>query len=239
MVEWLLIIELWLKVYQRPNLSKLKNLTWAKTAVSLFKILLKNCPKQVHKDYPLAGPCICNYKLEFAFAIISTLSGPIVVFLFSFLILIVVEWFLNCDWRFTKGQTLPNLSKLKNLTLAGPCICNYKLEFAFAIISTLSGPIVVFLFSFLILIVVEWFLNCDWRFIIYVNATPMYLCIHVYIHVSMYLSMHLWVHPCIHVFIYASMYLCMHPCTYVIMYVYVSMYLCIYASMFLLTYLCI
>jgi len=29
-------------------------------AVFLIKILYKNCKKQVHKGYPLAGPCICN-----------------------------------------------------------------------------------------------------------------------------------------------------------------------------------
>ena len=29
-------------------------------AVFFIKILYKNCKKQVHKGYPLAGPCICN-----------------------------------------------------------------------------------------------------------------------------------------------------------------------------------
>jgi len=37
--------------------------------VFCIKILFKKCKKQVHKGYPLAGPCICNEKLELALAI--------------------------------------------------------------------------------------------------------------------------------------------------------------------------
>ena len=46
--------------------------------------------KKVHKGYLLAGPFICNYKLELPFAIRNNLSGS-PVFFYPF-------FFLNCGW---------------------------------------------------------------------------------------------------------------------------------------------
>ena len=46
--------------------------------------------KQVHKEYPPAGPCICNYKLELARANKKNLcASP--VFFSCFLFLIVAK----------------------------------------------------------------------------------------------------------------------------------------------------
>ena len=44
---------------KKTNLYKLKDFTLFKTAV-FFNPLKKKCKKQIHKEYPLAGPCICN-----------------------------------------------------------------------------------------------------------------------------------------------------------------------------------
>ena len=43
----------------------------------------KNCKKQVHKDYPLAAPAICNHKSTCALAVKNNLCGSH-VFLFEF-----------------------------------------------------------------------------------------------------------------------------------------------------------
>ena len=75
--------------------------TFSKTAVFFVnKILLKQCTKQVHKGYPLAGPCVCNHRLELAFAIRNNLSGSSVfVFSLSFF-KIMAEWFsIRIQWR--------------------------------------------------------------------------------------------------------------------------------------------
>ena len=59
----------------KANLYQIQNFTLFIKAGFFKQILLKNCKKQVHKGYPLAGPCICNYKLELALAIRNNLLG--------------------------------------------------------------------------------------------------------------------------------------------------------------------
>ena len=109
---------------KKTNLYKLKKNTFSKTAVLFFKILFKNCKKQVHKGYTLAGPCICNYELELVFAIRNTLSGsPVFLFLSSFLI--VVEWMvLNCDWMLFKSIDQANLFNLKKNAFSKTAVFN-------------------------------------------------------------------------------------------------------------------
>ena len=63
------------KSKNKANLYQIQNFTLFKKGVFFIKILLKNCKKTVHKGYPLAGPCICNLKLELALAIKNNLSG--------------------------------------------------------------------------------------------------------------------------------------------------------------------
>ena len=63
------------KSKNKANLYQIKNFTLFKKAVFFIKIRLKNCKNQVHKGYPLAGPCICNKKLELALAIRNNLPG--------------------------------------------------------------------------------------------------------------------------------------------------------------------
>ena len=48
------------KSKNKANLYQIKNFTLFKKAGFFIKIRLNNCKKQVHKGYPLAGPCICN-----------------------------------------------------------------------------------------------------------------------------------------------------------------------------------
>ena len=60
-VEWFeIVIACFSKAKNKANLYQIKNFTLFKNAVFFIKIILKNCKKQVHKGYPLAGPCICN-----------------------------------------------------------------------------------------------------------------------------------------------------------------------------------
>ena len=74
---------------KKTYLFKLENFTFFKTVCFLFQNPLKN--EKIHKRYPFAGPCICNYKLELAFAINKQPFGLTRVF--SFLLP-----FLNCGW---------------------------------------------------------------------------------------------------------------------------------------------
>jgi len=75
-VEWIyIVIACFSKAKNKANLCQIKNFTLFKRAVFFIKILYKNCKKQVHKGYPLAGPCICNKKLELTLAIQNNLSG--------------------------------------------------------------------------------------------------------------------------------------------------------------------
>ena len=187
---WIVVDLFWIvigcssKAQTKQTLTNSKKNTFFQNSCFLFKPLLKNCKKQVHKGYPLAGPCICNYKLKWTFAIKNNLFGS-TVFFFSFflLLLIVVESFwivIGCSSKAQTKQTLTNSKKntffqnscflfkplLKNCKkqvhkgypLAGPCICNYKLKWTFAIKNNLFGS-TVFFFSFflLLLIVVESF----------------------------------------------------------------------------------
>ena len=108
--DWML-----LQNTNKANLDKFKKKTFFQNSCFLFKPLLKNCKKQVHKGYPLAGPCICNYKLKWIFAIKNNLFGS-TVFFFSFflLLLIVVESFwivIGCSSKAQTKQTLTDLKK--------------------------------------------------------------------------------------------------------------------------------
>jgi len=68
-VEWFsIVIARFSKAKSKANLYQIKNFTLFKRAVFFIKILFKNCKKQVHKGYPLAVPCLCNYKLELVLA---------------------------------------------------------------------------------------------------------------------------------------------------------------------------
>ena len=78
------------KSRNKANLSKIKKITWFKTAVFFITILLKNARNRCAKGYPLAAcPSIaiinlCNKKQLFWLALFFCL------FLF---LLLVVEWF--------------------------------------------------------------------------------------------------------------------------------------------------
>ena len=72
------------KAQTKQTLTNSKKNTFFQNSCFLFKPLLKNCKKQVHKGYPLAGPCICNYKLKWTFAIKNNRSGSPVLFSLSF-----------------------------------------------------------------------------------------------------------------------------------------------------------
>jgi len=63
------VIACFSKAKSKANPYQIKNYTLFKRAVFVIKILSKIAKKQVHKGYPLAGPCICNSKLELALAI--------------------------------------------------------------------------------------------------------------------------------------------------------------------------
>ena len=78
----------------------------------------KPITKQVHKGYPLAGPCIRNEKLELALAIKKQPFWLQYVFPFSALVsLIVVEWSLIAIACFSKAENKANLYHLKDFTL--------------------------------------------------------------------------------------------------------------------------
>ena len=122
---WLNRFELWLGAPPKHKQSRpwqiLKN-TFFQNSCFLFKPLLKNCKKQVHKGYPLAGPCICNYKLKWTFAIKNNLFGSLVLFWFSFflLLLIVVEWFwlvIGCSFKGQTKQTFTDI-RLRKIKLS-------------------------------------------------------------------------------------------------------------------------
>ena len=60
-VEWFFNCDcMFFKSKNKQTFTKSKTLPCSKKAVFFIKILLNNCKKQVHKGYPLAGPCICN-----------------------------------------------------------------------------------------------------------------------------------------------------------------------------------
>ena len=109
------------KSTNKANLYQIQSFTVFKKTGFFMKILLNNCKKQVHKGYPLAGPCICNSKLEFALAIINNLSGSSWFFFPSSLVfLIVAEWFLFVIACFSKAKTKQTFTKSKTL----PCSVN-------------------------------------------------------------------------------------------------------------------
>ena len=66
------------KSKSKANLYQIQNFTLFKKAVFFIKFLLTNCKQQVHKGYPLAGPCICNYKMELALARKTTFLALVV-----------------------------------------------------------------------------------------------------------------------------------------------------------------
>ena len=152
------------KAKNKANPYQIKNYTLFKRAVFVIKILSKIAKKQVHKGYPLAGPCICNSKLELALAIKNNPSGSSCFFPSSLVFLVVVEWFQIVIARLPKAKNKATLYQIKNFTLfkravffikilstiakkqvhkgyplAGPCICNSKLELALAIKNNPSG----------------------------------------------------------------------------------------------------
>ena len=107
---------------KKTNLYKLKSFTFSKTAVFFFKILLNNCKKKVHKGYPLADPCICNYKYS-----ICNKKQPfgLTYIFFSFLPFFNCGWMvLNCDWMLFKSINKANLYKLKNFILSKTAVFN-------------------------------------------------------------------------------------------------------------------
>ena len=109
------------KSTNKANLYQIQSFTVFKKTGFFMKILLNNCKKQVHKGYPLAGPCICNSKLELALAIINNLSGSSWFFFPSSLVfLIVAEWFLFVIACFSKAKTKQTFTKSKTL----PCSVN-------------------------------------------------------------------------------------------------------------------
>ena len=106
------------KSKNKANLYQIKNFTLFKNVVFFIKILLKNCKKQVHKGYPLAGPCICNKKLELALAIRNNLPGSSRHFFPFFLSVFNCGWMVfNCDCMFFKSKNKANLYQIKNFTL--------------------------------------------------------------------------------------------------------------------------
>ena len=77
--DWML-----LQSTNKANLDKFQKNIFFQNSCFLFKPLLKNCKKQVHKGYPLAGPCICNYKLKWTFAMKNNIFGNCIFSPFSF-----------------------------------------------------------------------------------------------------------------------------------------------------------
>ena len=61
-VEWfLIVIACFSKAKTKQTFTKSKTLPCSKKLFSLLKsFYIKKCKNQVHKGYPLAGPCICN-----------------------------------------------------------------------------------------------------------------------------------------------------------------------------------
>ena len=68
---WMVFL-LWLHAFQKHQKSnplQTPKCYLLQSSCFLFKIIFsKRREKHVHKGYPLAGPCICNFKLELAFA---------------------------------------------------------------------------------------------------------------------------------------------------------------------------
>ena len=86
----------------------------------LATLSLNNCKEQVHKGYPLAGPCICNYK---TFAIRNNLFGSTVLFSPSSFFLIKVEWFwivIECFSKHRQSKPLQTQTNYLHL-LQNPC----------------------------------------------------------------------------------------------------------------------
>ena len=108
------------KRINKANLYKLQQNYLLHNSCVLFKIFFKNCKKHFHKGYPLAGPCMCNYKLELALAIENNLSAS-PVFFFSFplynlelFVLIVIACFPKALTKqtFTNSKKLPSSKQL-------------------------------------------------------------------------------------------------------------------------------
>ena len=78
-----------------------------KQPFSFSKSVLKNAKQQVHKGYPLAAPCICNYELELAFVIRNNLSG------FSFLPFLKL-WLIGSQSE-SNGDTIRAYQKREDL----------------------------------------------------------------------------------------------------------------------------
>ena len=89
----------------------------------LFQIPFKKLQKeQVHKGYPLAGPCMCNYKLELAFAIRNNLFRLTCIF-FLVLPFLNFGWMvLYCDWMLFQSTDKANLYKVKKCLLQSSCL---------------------------------------------------------------------------------------------------------------------
>ena len=89
------------------------------TAAGWSQNSAKNCIKKAR----LAGPCICNYKLNRSSAIKNDLSGSPVLFSPPTFL------FLNCDWLLLTSINKANLYKLKTLAwLAGWLALNQNRE---------------------------------------------------------------------------------------------------------------
>ena len=80
----------------------------------LFTILLKKLQnKKVHKEYALAGPCICNHKLELALAIKTTFLPHLHLF-FLLPFCFYCGWMvLNCGCMLFKSINKANLCKIR------------------------------------------------------------------------------------------------------------------------------
>ena len=85
-----------------------------KTAVFFLNPFYRNCKKQVHKGYPLAGPCICNDKLRVN---ICNKKQPFWLNCYFFLLFPFTfncGWIvLNCDWMLLQNTNKANLDKFK------------------------------------------------------------------------------------------------------------------------------
>ena len=62
----------------------------------------------------------------------------------------------------------------------------------------------------------------------------MYICIYVYMYISLYIYIYMYICTNIYIYIYVNMYLCMYVCIYI--YVYICINVCIYEKMYICIY---
>ena len=117
----LIVVELFWIVLECSSKAQTKQ-TFTNSKKTVFKIVaffLKPFQKiakkkKVHKGYPLAGSCICNYKLKWTFSMNNNLFGSHVFFLLVLFTFNCGWMALNCDSMLFKNTNLYRLWLRKN-----------------------------------------------------------------------------------------------------------------------------